>query len=213
MKKATVAILDYGIGNVKSISNALENIGAAPVLTSDRNAVMQADAVILPGVGAFAKGMQNLETYKLIPVIHEFVETGKPFMGICLGMQMLLEESEEFGTTKGLGLISGKVIRMPLAKDATEKLPHVTWNELKEPQPGRWAGTVLNNTPEHTSVYFVHSYVAAPSPDTTILSLTTYGDKDFCSAVHKDNIYGVQFHPEKSGEKGMAILQHFIQLI
>lgn len=213
MKRSTIALLDYGIGNVKSISNALENIGASAVLTSDRTQVMDADAVILPGVGAFAQGMQNLNRYELLPVIHDFVKTGKPFMGICLGMQMLLEESEEFGITKGIGLIKGKVIRMPLAENATEKLPHVSWNEITEPSPGRWKGTALNDVPDHTSVYFVHTFVASPADPADVLATTNYGGLDFCAAVHQDNIYGVQFHPEKSGEAGMQILKNFIQLI
>jgi glutamine amidotransferase len=132
--KKNVVILDYGIGNVKSIANALIEIGAEPVLSSDEKVIMDAEALILPGVGAFQKGMSNLIEANLVHVIHEFVATGKPFLGICLGMQMLLEESDEFGITKGLGLIPGKVQTLQLEEGSMEKLPHVAWNEIKEPE-------------------------------------------------------------------------------
>lgn len=212
MKNQEVAVLDYGIGNVKSICNAFESIGAHPVLTADPEKIMKADALILPGVGAFTKGMSNLHNYKLIPVIKNFVASGKPFMGICLGMQMLMEQSEEFGTTDGLGLIKGKVIKMPLKDQSSEKLPHVSWNELKEPRQGRWRNTILNNISPGTDTYFVHSFVAVPEKAEQILATTNYGDVDFCAAVHHENVFGVQFHPEKSGETGHQMLKNFLDL-
>ncbi len=212
MRRVKIAILDYGIGNVKSICNALNNIGADTVLTADEKEILDADAAILPGVGAFAKGMQNLAESNLVNVIHKFVATGKPFMGICLGMQMLMDASEEFGTTKGLGLISGNVVKLTLVDGAKEKLPHVTWNEINEPSPQRWENTILDNIPKHSDVYFVHSFVAAPAIQEDVLVTAEYGNVNFCAGVKKGNIYGLQFHPEKSGNIGLQILRNFLSL-
>lgn len=205
-----VAILDYGIGNVKSIGNALEYVGAAPLLTSNANEIQSADAMILPGVGAFAKAMENLEARNLVPVIKQFVNSGKPFLGICLGMQLLFDQSEEFGLTKGLGLIQGSVIRLPLSGSYKEKLPHVSWNELKEPTPNRWHDTIFHNLPNGTDVYFVHSYAGVPVQEEMVLAKCNYGGTEFCAAVQHENITGVQFHPEKSGMTGLNMLARFI---
>lgn len=207
-----IAILDYGIGNVKSIANAVESIGAKPVLTRNEKEVLNADALIFPGVGAFAKGMANLMEYGLSDLIYKFTESGKPFLGICLGMQMLLEESEEFGITKGLGLIKGKVVRLPLPESSHTKLPHISWNGILKPEESRWNSTILSGTSDQADVYFVHTFVAAPTDASDVLALTEYGGIRFCSAVHKKNIFGVQFHPEKSGPIGLNILSKFISL-
>ena len=212
MSNNKIVILDYGIGNVKSILNALEKIGAIAILTKNPDVILNASALILPGVGAFAKGMNNLNQNKLVPVIYDFIKTKRPFLGICLGMQMLMEESEEFGLTKGLGLIKGKVIKIPLKTDAKEKLPHVSWNEIQEPEYRRWKGTLLDSTPELTDAYFVHSYVASPENMQDILAISNYGDVRFCAAVHHENIFGTQFHPEKSGEAGLNMLRKFVAL-
>jgi imidazole glycerol-phosphate synthase subunit HisH len=208
--KKNVVILDYGIGNVKSIANALIEIGAEPVLSSDEKVIMDAEALILPGVGAFQKGMSNLIEANLVHVIQEYVATGKPFLGICLGMQMLLEESDEFGITKGLGLIPGKVQKLKLGEGSSEKLPHVSWNEIKEPQIGRWSNSLLESTEINTDVYFVHSFAAVPSISENILAVANYGNADFCAAVKKDNVTGVQFHPEKSGKLGLKMLNAWL---
>lgn len=205
-----VAILDYGIGNVKSLGNALAYIGAVPLLTSNASEVYAADALILPGVGAFAKAMENLEARNLDPVIKEFVNSGKPFMGICLGMQLLFDQSVEFGITNGLGLIKGNVVRLPLKDAFKEKLPHVSWNEIKEPASNRWHNTIFHAVPTGTDVYFVHSYVGVPVYSEDILALCNYGGTDFCAAVQRENVWGVQFHPEKSGKVGLNMLSHFI---
>jgi glutamine amidotransferase len=205
-----VVILDYGIGNVKSIANALIEIGAEPVLSSEDKIIMKAESLILPGVGAFKKGMSNLIEAKLVNVIYEYIATGKPFLGICLGMQMLLEESDEFGITKGLGLISGKVQKLKLGEGSKEKLPHVSWNGIKEPRFGRWSNSLLESTEINTDVYFVHSFVAVPSNSENILAFANYGNADFCAAVNKDNVTGVQFHPEKSGKQGLKMLNQFL---
>lgn len=208
--KKNVVILDYGIGNVKSIANALIEIGAEPALSSDEKVIMRADALILPGVGAFQKGMLNLIEANLVHVIQEYVATGKPFLGICLGMQMLLEESEEFGITKGLGLIPGKVKKLILPAGSSDKLPHVSWNEIYEPQTGRWSNSLLELMEINTDVYFVHSFVAFPSNCENTLAVANYGNVDFCAAVKKDNVTGVQFHPEKSGKIGLKMLSNFL---
>jgi glutamine amidotransferase len=208
-----IVIIDYGIGNVKSMYNAFYNIGLKPELTSDRQTILNADAVVLPGVGAYNKGMENLNNLGLFQIIHEFVKKGNPFLGVCLGMQMLLEESEEFGLTPGLGLIKGKVVKLPILTYSEEKLPHVSWNELNEHLEGRWKGTILENIPINTDVYFVHSFVAEPTNEKDILATTNYAGVNFCSAIQNENIYGAQFHPEKSSQVGLSILTNFVNLL
>lgn len=213
MPQSPIAILDYGIGNIRSISNALEAIGETPLLTRKPVEILEAKALVFPGVGAFSKGMRNLHDFDLIPVIQSYVETGKAFLGICLGMQMLLDWSEEFGLTQGLGLIPGKVIRMPVRESENLKLPHISWNTVHKPEPHRWENTILGGIQTHDETYFVHSYVAVPTESKHILAHTNYGSCSFCSAVRRDNIYGVQFHPEKSRETGLAILRNFSSII
>lgn len=208
-----IVIIDYGIGNVKSMYNAFYNIGFKPELTSDKQSILNADAVVLPGVGAFSKGMENLNERGLFQIIHDFIKKGNPFLGVCLGMQMLLEESEEFGLTPGLGLIKGKVVKLPILPNSVEKLPHVSWNELREPTEGRWNGTILNKVPINTDAYFVHTFVVVPKYEEDILATTDYADINFCSAIHHENIYGTQFHPEKSSQNGLSILTNFVNLI
>ena len=213
MRNKKVVIIDYGIGNVKSMYNAFLNIGVKPIVTSEKKLILDADAAVLPGVGAFKKGMENLNERGLFQIIHEFIQKGNPFLGVCLGMQMLLEESHEFGLTSGLGLIKGKVVKLPISPNSEEKLPHVSWNELNEPRIDRWRGTIFQNMLSCSDVYFVHSFVAIPTYDIDILSTTNYGSVNFCSAVQHENVYGTQFHPEKSSHKGLAILSNFINLI
>jgi glutamine amidotransferase len=213
MSNNKIVIIDYGIGNVKSMYNAFFNIGLKTELTCDQHSILNADAVILPGVGAFNKGMENLKERGLFQVIHEYIKKGNPFLGVCLGMQMLLEQSEEFGLTPGLGLIKGKVMKLPIIPHSDEKLPHVSWNELNEPREGKWKGTILENIPVNTDAYFVHSFVAVPTNESDILSTTNYAGVNFCSAIHHENIYGTQFHPEKSSHRGLSILNNFVNLI
>lgn len=206
-----VVVLDYGIGNVKSIQNAFKNIGVTTTLSCNTSEIMTADALVLPGVGAYSTGMKNLKENGLIEIIHQYVKTGKPFLGICLGMQMLLDESEEFGVTKGLGLIEGKVVKFPLLPESNVNLPHVSWNEINPPTPNRWENTLLEDTLPNSDVYFVHSYVVIPKFASEILSETEYGGVKFCSSVNKNNIFGTQFHPEKSGELGLNMLKKFTE--
>jgi glutamine amidotransferase len=207
-----IVIIDYGIGNVKSMCNAFYNIGLMPELTSNKKTILNADAVVLPGVGAFNKGMENLKERGLYQIIHEYIKKGKPFLGVCLGMQMLMEESEEFGLTPGLGLIKGKVVKLPKLSNSDEKLPHVSWNELNKPQEVKWKGTIFDNIPVNSDAYFVHSFVSEPINESDILSTTNYAGVNFCSAVKHENIYGTQFHPEKSSHIGLSILANFVKL-
>ncbi len=212
MSQSPIAILDYGIGNIRSISNAVEALGETPLLTRNPKEILDAKGLIFPGVGAFSKGMSNLNDFDLVPVIHDYVATGKVFLGICLGMQMLFNESEEFGITQGLGLIPGKVIKMPLHTASNLKLPHISWNSIQEPEPERWDNTILKGIAPDAEAYFVHSFVGVPYNSKNLLSVTNYGDLSFCSAVQNANIYGLQFHPEKSRNTGLHILRNFISL-
>jgi glutamine amidotransferase len=212
MREIKVVIIDYSIGNVKSMYNAFYSLGISPDITSNKQKILDADAVVLPGVGAFRKGMENLNNSDLSNVIKDYVKKGNPFLGVCLGMQMLLEESEEFGLSEGLGLIKGKVIKLPVNSNSKEMLPHVSWNELKESKVGRWENTILANVPQNTNVYFVHSYIAVPLYESDVLSTTNYAGVDFCSTIQHENIYGTQFHPEKSSSMGLKILKNFVNL-
>jgi glutamine amidotransferase len=206
-----IVIVDYGIGNLKSIINAFKNQGQKTFLSRDRDIILGADGIILPGVGAFAHGMNNLNKYGLVDILKDYVKIGKPLLGICLGMQMLLEESEEFGSTKGIGLIKGKVIKLPVEQTNKVKLPHISWSEIQIKKT-EWKNTILNNVEIGSDMYFVHTFVAKPDNEDEILSITEYSGTEFCSSLKKDNIYGCQFHPEKSAKHGLIIIKNFINI-
>ena len=208
-----IVVIDYGIGNVKSMMNALDGLNVLTFLTNNKQKILNSDGLILPGVGAFGKGMENLEKYNLIEILNEYVDSGKPLLGVCLGMQMLLEESEEFKITKGLGFIKGKVKKMQIEINSKDKLPHVSWNELITPEGKDWGGTILNNISTNTDVYFVHSYISIPENNEDVLAECEYGGTKFCAALNKKNVYGTQFHPEKSAKIGQKILNNFISII
>lgn len=201
-----IAIIDYGVGNLFSLSSSLKAIGYDTVVTGDASAIKKADKLILPGVGAFDDAVKKLKNSNLDKVIYEEVEKGKPLMGICLGMQMLFEKSYEYGEHKGLGLIKGKVIPMENNIPGTLKIPHIGWNSLnfKKPCP---IFKYINNG---DFVYFVHSFYAADC-DEFVTATAEYG-KEITAAVAKDNIFGCQFHPEKSGDVGLKILKAFCEM-
>ena len=207
----SIVIVDYGIGNVKSILNSFESQNEKVSLSRDKEKILNATGLILPGVGAFSHGMNNLKKYKLIPVIKDYVDSGKPLLGICLGMQLLLESSEEFGFSKGLGIIEGEVIKLPIKTSNEVKLPHISWNEINKKNIS-WNNTILDGIKPGSDMYFVHTYAAKPKNESEILSKTNYYDVEFCSSLKKKNIYGCQFHPEKSSTNGLSIIKNFINI-
>ena len=200
-----IAIIDYDAGNIKSVEKALHYLGEETTVTRDPQTLLNVDKVILPGVGSFGQAMENLHTYGLVPVIHEIVEKKTPFLGICLGLQLLFEESEESKGVKGLSLLKGKILRIPDGSGL--KIPHIGWNSLKFPHKGR----LFLGLPEESYVYFVHSYYLKAAEEEIVTATTEYGTLIHAS-VEKDNIFGCQFHPEKSSEVGLTILKNFIAL-
>lgn len=206
-----IVIVDYDIGNIKSIINAFKHHNVELILSSNKDDILSADAVVLPGVGAFSHGMENLEKKGLVDVLKEYASKDKPFLGICLGMQLLFSKSYEFLETKGLDIISGTV--EIITKDDNTKLPHISWNEIFTDNINLWENTIFNNIQNSSNVYFVHSYVCLPKDDSLVLSYTDYSNNKFCSAVKKGNIYGCQFHPEKSANLGLKIIKNFIEIV
>jgi len=210
-----VTVVDYGVGNLRSVCMALESCGASIILASTPNKVKNADRLILPGVGAFAHAMQKLQKDYLDHAIAQFVEKERPLLGICLGMQMLFDSSEEFGIHDGLGLIPGVVKQIcPVHTETMKyKIPHISWAELLEPENGSgWAGTVLSDTLPRTPMYFVHSFAGVPLFAEHRLADCLYGEHTLCASVGKGSIYGVQFHPEKSGPSGLKLLNTFLAI-
>jgi imidazole glycerol-phosphate synthase subunit HisH len=206
-----IVVVDYGIGNIFSVLRALEHAGASPELSGDPDEIRSADRVVLPGVGAFANGMEGLRSRGLVEPIREFAKTGKPLLGICLGMQMLVDQSEEFGNHEGLGLIPGKVVEIEAKSSEGKRLkvPHIGWSPLTSPN-GDWSDSPLRHVPEGSSAYFVHSFTVVPAEEPTRLADTAYGDCRISAAIRKDNVSGCQFHPEKSGEVGLQIIRNFV---
>jgi glutamine amidotransferase len=202
-----IAIVDYGMGNLRSVQKGFEKVGYAAVVTSDPKVVLEADKVVLPGVGAFADCMRNLEQGGFIVPLMKVIEEGRPFLGICLGLQLLFSESEEFGKHRGLNVIPGKVVRFPEGMTGGGedlKIPHMGWNQLAvKRRPPAFEGI-----PDGANFYFVHSYYVEPEDKSVVATTTDYGF-EFCSSIWKDNIVATQFHPEKSQDKGLAILRNF----
>jgi glutamine amidotransferase len=202
-----IAIIDYGMGNLRSVQKGFEKVGYEAVVTADPKIVLEAERIVLPGVGAFRDCIRNLEAGGFVEPILRVIREGRPFLGICLGLQLLFTESEEFGLHKGLDIIPGRVVRFPEGMtEAGEalKVPHMGWNQLSfKRRPTAFAGLE-----ERTNVYFVHSYYVKPDDESVIATTTSYGI-EFCSSIWKDNIVATQFHPEKSQAKGLAILKQF----
>lgn len=215
MKTPTVTIVDYGVGNLYSVAQALQHVGANVSLVSTAEELLRADFLLLPGVGSFEAGMRGLRERGLVTPILEYVRTGKPFLGVCLGMQLMFEVSEEFGEHAGLGLIPGRVTAIPVVgrDQRPHKIPHIGWNKLIPPAARKgWEGTILQGLPPLVSTYFVHSYTAAPHNPAHRLADCDYDGCLISAAVQVDNVYGCQFHPEKSANPGLKILQNFIAL-
>ncbi len=207
-----IAIVDYGMGNLRSVQKAFEAVKVPAEVTRDPDTILAADAMVLPGVGAFKDCMNNLNELELVPVIRRFVETGKPFLGICLGLQLLFEQSSEFGDVHGLGLLPGRVVRfeesMSEENGNTLKVPHMGWNTLKFQN----ACPLFEGVPAESYFYFVHSFHVVPDDPNIVATTTQYGI-DFVSGIHCDNLYAFQFHPEKSQKLGLAVLDNFSKLI
>ncbi len=200
-----IAIIDYDAGNIKSVEKALQKLGAEVIITKDPNVILGADKVILPGVGAFGDAMTNLKKYGLVEVIHQVVEKGIPFLGICLGLQLLFERSDETPGVEGLGILKGEILRIPDKDDL--KIPHMGWNSLHLQNGGR----LYRGIQEQAYVYFVHSYyLKAEEPE--IVKATTEYSVNIHASVEKGNVFACQFHPEKSSDVGLNILKNFVEL-
>lgn len=207
-----VVVIDYGAGNLLSVQRGFEHCGAKVTTTSNAAQILSAERIILPGVGAFADAMKALDRLGLISVIQEVAMGGAPFFGICLGMQLLLDESEEFESTPGLGLIAGKVKAIPETSKDNQPLksPHVGWNELQV-KDKTWKDTVLTDTKPEEAMYFLHSFFSEVDDRSHRLADCIYGGHELPAVIRKDNITGCQFHPEKSGEAGLNILRQFLR--
>jgi len=193
-------LIDYGMGNLRSVSKALEKVGFSVKVSSDPEEVKKAEVLVLPGVGAFRDAMENLRKLGLLKEILRHIERGKPYMGICLGLQLLFERSYEFGETEGFGVLEGEVVLLP----PKVKVPHIGWNQLWRQKPS----DLLNGIKEGEYFYFVHSYHVVPKRQDIILTTTDYG-VDFVSSIEYENIFAVQFHPEKSQKAGLRLLENF----
>ena len=200
-----VAIIDYDAGNVKSVEKAVTALGKHAILTGNPDEILSAEHVILPGVGAFGDAMKKLNQYGLVDTIRKVIEKRKPFLGICLGLQLLFDSSEESPGVEGLGILPGKIVRIPEKDDL--KIPHIGWNSLSYPNQGR----LFQGVPEQSYVYFVHSYYLQADEPEIVKAVTEYGTSIHAS-VEKDNIFACQFHPEKSSEVGMTILKNFLDV-
>ena len=200
-----IAIIDYEMGNLRSVQKGFEKVGHSAIVTSDAAQIRSASRVVLPGVGAFEDAMHALKRRDLIEPILEQIQSGKPFLGICLGLQLLFEKGFEGGEHEGLGVLAGTVNRFELPE--SYKVPHMGWNQIKI----RQSAPILETISDGGYFYFVHSYYVAPSDDSCVALETDYGG-DFCSMIWRDNLYATQFHPEKSQELGLRILKNFAEL-
>jgi glutamine amidotransferase len=205
-----IAIIDYGMGNLRSVQKGFERVGYPADVTSDPAVILAADKIVLPGVGAFRDCIHNLEQGGFVDPILKVISEGRPFLGICLGLQLLFSESEEFGLHKGLGVIPGRVVRFPEGMtEAGEKLPvpHMGWNQISLKK----APLLFNGVEDDSNVYFVHSYYVKPD-DTSVVAATCQYGIDFCAAIQRDNVMATQFHPEKSQAIGLQMLKNFAEM-
>ena len=200
-----IGIIDYDAGNIRSVEKALSYLGEKTVVSRNPETLKNADKVILPGVGSFGQAMENLHRYEFVPVIQDMIKEGKPFLGICLGLQLLFESSEESPGVEGLGILKGKILKIPSSPGL--KIPHMGWNSLQLQNNGR----LYRNIPQDTYVYFVHSYYLQAREPEIVKAVTEYSTEIHAS-VEKDNVFACQFHPEKSGKYGLEILKNFAEL-
>ena len=215
MKK--IVIVDYGVGNIHSAMKGLKRFTDDVILSEDPAEIRNASALVLPGQGAFKTGMDGLRVRGLLDLVREAGAAGKPILGICLGAQLLLAKGFEFGEHEGLGLLPGSVVHFPTLEPGT-KIPHMGWSAINEPlpanaglRPARWAGTALEGLRSGAEMYFIHSYILQPTDPAHVLATTVYGGLTFPSVIGTGNIIGCQFHPEKSGEEGLGIIEKFVK--
>jgi glutamine amidotransferase len=209
-----VVVVDYGMGNIKSVQRGLEKVGASVLLSSHPEDVASANHLVLPGVGAFKDGMNGLRESGVIDAIDQFVQSGNPLLGICLGMQMLMDFSEEHGINEGLGYIPGSVNKISQYENEVHvrKIPHIGWNTILCPSDfAKWDHSLLNCISAYDYFYFVHSFTAVPSRNSDLLGQCEYEGLNITAAVHNENVTGLQFHPEKSGNAGLKILSNFVK--
>ncbi len=210
-----VTIIDYGLGNLLSVTRAFLHCGAEVRVADSAEDILRAERLVLPGVGAFADGMDGLKAKNFIAPILKYASTGKPFLGICLGMQLMMDASSEFGFHQGLGLIAGNCVAIPNkgVNDIIHKVPHIGWNQMVRPDhQTSWDGTILDSINPEESVYFVHSFSCCPDDQQSRLADTWYNGLCISSVLKYKNLYGCQFHPEKSGEIGLRIIKNFTHI-
>lgn len=199
-----IAVIDAGIGNLRSVQKAFEHVGASPIITDDPAVVVEADAVVLPGVGAFGDGMNGLRSNGLDVAVLEVIERGVPFFGICVGLQLLFQESEEMGIHRGLGVLPGRILRF----SASLTVPHMGWNQIEQRRPH----PLLAGVPDGVFAYFAHSYHVVTDDESIVVATTDYGSP-FPSVVARDHVWAIQFHPEKSQQVGLKLLANFVERI
>ena len=216
MNESKVTVVDFGVGNLFSIERAVRHVGGQARITNDPAEVAAADRLILPGVGAFGGGMDELEKRGLASAVCVFVQTGKPLLGICLGMQLLLGTSYEFGERNGLGLIDGNVVKFkdPTAGGPRFKVPQIGWNSVDTSlvNGSSCNKPLLEGIDQGSFFYFVHSYICCPDDPACVVAESVYGEDSFCAVIRKDNIWGCQFHPERSGPKGLLVYRNFMNM-
>jgi glutamine amidotransferase len=205
-----VAIVDYGMGNLFSVKHACVFAGLEACVTSDPASLSLARAVILPGVGAFGEAMATLTELGFVGALRAFADSGRPLFGICLGLQLLMTESHEFGTHAGLGLIPGEVVKL---EGARERVPHVGWSPVRRTRDRGWDDTPLDGLSDGVHMYFVHSFCVRPSVADVIVASTPHGGSEFCSALRRENVFACQFHPERSGADGLRVYQNLARLV
>ncbi len=211
MKKIT--IIDYGCGNILNLARAIKFLGYEAEITHDKQKILNSSHLILPGVGAFGNAMRQLDKYDLQNTILEYVNSNKPLFGICLGMQILLTVSYEFGVHKGLGLIDGEVVKISNKKNKEIKIPHMGWNEIYPNNDKKeWKNKILKNSLIGKSFYFVHSYACSIKSSDSVIAVCKYSDLSIPAVISMGNIFGCQFHPEKSADNGLAILKNFCEI-